>query len=90
MAPPPIPCQSLNPGDKTDDISPTKKNMIMSPSKTEAIDPICGMTVDTDTALHTERDGTMFYFCSEHCQEKFLSASVDAKPDKKSGDCCCD
>jgi P-type Cu+ transporter len=60
----------------------------MNTTKTEAKDPICGMTVDTATALHTERDGETFYFCSEHCREKFLSAPADAKPDDKSGGCC--
>ena len=37
-----------------------------------AIDPICGMTVDTTTALHAERDGKTFYFCSDHCRQDFL------------------
>ena len=60
----------------------------MNSSKTEAIDPICGMTVDTDTALHAERDGKTSYFCGEHCREKFLSTPADAKPEKKSGGCC--
>lgn len=60
----------------------------MNESKTEAIDPICNMTVDTATSLHTERDGETFYFCSEHCREKFLSTPADAKPDEKSGGCC--
>jgi P-type Cu+ transporter len=35
-------------------------------------DPICGMTVDEISALHAERDGQKFYFCSDHCQAKFL------------------
>lgn len=61
----------------------------MNTSKTEAIDPICGMTVDTDTALHAERDGKTSYFCSEHCRGKFLSTPADAKPDDKSDGCCC-
>lgn len=51
-------------------------------------DPICGMTVDEATALHAERDGKTFYFCSEHCRRKFLSTPADAKPEKKSGGCC--
>jgi Cu+-exporting ATPase len=39
-----------------------------------AIDPICGMTVDEQTARITaERDGEKFYFCSGHCREKFLA-----------------
>ena len=63
----------------------------MNPSNTkpEAIDPICGMTVDTITALQAERDGQMAYFCSEHCWQKFLSTPADAKPDEKSRGCCC-
>jgi P-type Cu+ transporter len=42
-------------------------------------DPICGMTVNETSALHAERDGRKFYFCSDHCQAKFL-----ATPDSKS------
>ncbi len=60
----------------------------MKESKSVTKDPICGMTVDERTALHTERDGKTFYFCSAHCQQKFLSTPVGAKPDKKSGSCC--
>ena len=56
---------------------------------TEAIDPICGMTVETATAVHAEREGKTFYFYSEHCREKFLSAPADSKPDDISGGCCC-
>jgi P-type Cu+ transporter len=41
-----------------------------------AKDPICGMTVKEAEALHAERDGQTFYFCSPHCREKFLSGSV--------------
>jgi len=39
-------------------------------------DPICGMTVDEKTALHAERDGETFHFCSESCRRKFLAQSV--------------
>ena len=60
----------------------------MQESKTEAKDPICGMTVDKATALHTERDAETFYFCCEQCRQKFLSAPADTKPEKKSGGCC--
>ena len=60
----------------------------MNTTKTEAIDPICGMTVDTATALHAERDGKTFYFCGDGCRQKFLSTPADSKPDDKSG-CCC-
>jgi len=60
----------------------------MNTTKTEAIDPICGMTVDTTAALHAERDGKTFYFCSEHCRQKLLSTPAGAKPEGKSGGCC--
>lgn len=51
-------------------------------------DPVCGMTVDETTALRTERDGRTFYFCSDHCLQKFLSKSAEAKVDDKNGGCC--
>ena len=38
-----------------------------------AIDPICHMEVDEATALHAEKDGKTYYFCCEHCRQKFLS-----------------
>ena len=46
-----------------------------------AKDPICGMTVDEATALHAERDGQIFYFCSEHCRQKFLAQAASENPD---------
>jgi len=39
-----------------------------------ARDPICGMTVDESSALHAERDGQHFYFCSDVCRRKLQSA----------------
>ena len=48
-----------------------------------ALDPICGMTVDEATALHADRDGEAFYFCSEHCRKEFLSTPVTAKHEEK-------
>jgi Cu+-exporting ATPase len=36
-----------------------------------AVDQICGMTVDESSPLRAERDGQMYYFCSEHCRKKF-------------------
>jgi Cu+-exporting ATPase len=61
----------------------------MKESKSVTKDPICGMIVDTATAPHAEHDGETSYFCSEHCRDKFLSASEYSKPDDNSGDCCC-
>ncbi len=61
----------------------------MNESKSVTNDQICGMTEDEAAALHAERDGETSNFCSEHCREKFLSTPADAKPDEKSGGCCC-
>jgi Cu+-exporting ATPase len=48
-----------------------------------AIDPVCGMDVDTERAEHTsEHKGTTYYFCSRGCKldfeedpERYLDAS---------------
>ncbi|MGH7454043.1 MAG: heavy metal-binding domain-containing protein, partial [bacterium] len=45
-----------------------------------AKDPICGMTVDKATSLRAERDGQTFYFCSEHCRQKFLAQPATVVP----------
>ena len=60
----------------------------MNDMKSETKDPICGMTVDEATALHAERDGKTFYFCSDLCRQKFLSTPAGSKPEDKSGSCC--
>ena len=60
----------------------------MKQSKSVTKDPICGMTVDEATAPHAERDGKTFYFCCDHCRQKFLSMPAGAKPGAKSGECC--
>jgi P-type Cu+ transporter len=52
--------------------------------KTTAIDPVCGMTVDTATAEYRSfHDGKAYYFCSAGCKvgfdkdpEKFIGASA--------------
>ncbi len=48
-----------------------------------AMDPVCGMEVDTESAQHTaEHKGTTYYFCSRGCKldfeedpERFLDES---------------
>lgn len=38
----------------------------------QAIDPVCGMTVDTETAEHkSEYQGTTYYFCAPGCKRAF-------------------
>ncbi len=41
--------------------------------KQEAIDPVCGMTVDAATAKHNyELEGAIYYFCCPHCRKRFV------------------
>jgi len=35
-------------------------------------DPVCGMEISPQDAIKLEKDGKTFYFCSEHCKNKFL------------------
>ncbi len=45
-------------------------------ARAEAIDPICGMTVDIATArYHTERGGETFYFCCAGCLKAFEASA---------------
>ncbi len=42
------------------------------PARHEAIDPVCGMTVDVaDARYRTVHEGQTFYFCSAGCLESF-------------------
>jgi Cu+-exporting ATPase len=41
---------------------------------TPAIDPVCGMTVDPESAAgHATHDGVTYYFCSAGCRGKFVA-----------------
>jgi len=42
-------------------------------------DPVCGMTVDKSKAVILEKDGQVYYFCSEHCKRQF-QAQAGAAP----------
>ena len=38
----------------------------------KAVDPVCGMEVDTATAKYTaEHGGKTYYFCAEACKRAF-------------------
>ncbi|WP_334061012.1 heavy metal translocating P-type ATPase [Limimaricola cinnabarinus] len=42
------------------------------PADRSATDPVCGMSVDVETAKHvSEHEGETYYFCSAKCREKF-------------------
>lgn len=48
------------------DGSPANKSV---PAK--AIDPVCGMDIETAGARTSAHDGKVYYFCSQNCREKF-------------------
>ncbi len=60
----------------------------MSLSEAVTKDPMCGMSVDPRTALHTDRDGQTFYFCSDHCRKEWLAMPAGAKSKEKPKGCC--
>jgi len=35
-------------------------------------DPVCGMEVEADKAIKSEKDGKVYFFCSKNCQDKFM------------------
>jgi P-type Cu+ transporter len=40
-------------------------------------DPVCGMTVDPESAAaHAEHEGRAYHFCSQGCQQKFVADPV--------------
>jgi xanthine dehydrogenase accessory factor len=48
---------------------------VATPSPTEAIDPVCGMTVELGSArLTSEYAGSIYYFCSAGCKRSFDQA----------------
>lgn len=57
--------------------------MIVEKSVTK--DPICGSSIDTTTALHTQRGGKTFYFCSDACRQDFMQRPVTMKANGKPG-----
>jgi xanthine dehydrogenase accessory factor len=49
-----------------------------APEITEAIDPVCGMTVDVSTARHkVDHEGTTYYFCAPGCARAFKKDPAD-------------
>jgi xanthine dehydrogenase accessory factor len=51
------------------------------PAPAQAVDPVCGMTVDVAAARWTtERDGQTWYFCSPGCLEAFLAERAARPP----------
>ena len=56
-------------------------DLTMIQSTTMEIDPVCKMKLEPDQAAYdSEYDGTLYYFCSANCKQKF-----DADPTKYIG-----
>jgi len=79
--------ESLQPKSSGGSLEEADKNTIVK-SKTPTLDPICNTVVDQRTALHVERDGKVFYFCSVHCRHVFLETIDGVKSESKSASCC--
>jgi uncharacterized membrane protein YraQ (UPF0718 family) len=47
-----------------------KAKVIVSPAQ-QALDPVCGMSVEVEKAAKTEYGGETYYFCCSHCQQAF-------------------
>lgn len=49
-----------------------------------AVDPVCGMTVETAKAKSSMHAGTAYFFCSSQCRDKFEQAPTSfLKADKQ-------
>ncbi len=47
------------------------KAKALVPPANLALDPVCGMNVETEKSPNTEYRGETYYFCCSHCQEAF-------------------
>ncbi len=57
-------------GAKSSDQRPAGSNLRwIAPD--QAVDPVCGMTVQTAGAKTAVHDGQVYYFCSPECRQKF-------------------
>jgi len=42
-----------------------------APQEQQAVDPVCGMSVEVGKAVTAEHSGETYYFCCSHCQQAF-------------------
>ena len=59
-------------GGKADDRSGDGNLRWVAPD--QAVDPVCGMTVQTAGAKSAIHNGQVYYFCSQDCRLKFEAA----------------
>jgi Cu+-exporting ATPase len=57
----------------------TSPDPTVNPSEETVVDPICGMTLQPARAVASlVHDGTRYYFCSEHCAQRFTESRASA------------
>ncbi len=67
----------------------------MKKQRKTTIDPVCGMTVDQNSAWSSSYQSELYFLCSESCQRKFESNPEDVLTDAahrkaaERGDSCC-
>lgn len=60
-------------GAKSSDDQASDSNVrLVAPDR--AVDPVCGMTVQTTGAKSAVHNGRVYYFCSQDCRQKFESS----------------
>ena len=47
------------------------EKFLSNATSTQVTDPVCGMSVDSSTAVNTTYKGTSYYFCCSKCEAKF-------------------
>jgi len=57
-------------------------------TKTQAVDPVCGMQVAEDGQHRHTHEGTEYLFCSGSCREKFIADPGQYLEASKGGGCC--
>lgn len=63
----------MNPQDQPHDVSHDDHSSANG-ATASAIDPVCHMSVDPETAQHIgEHGGTTYYFCAAGCKKAFLA-----------------
>jgi uncharacterized membrane protein YraQ (UPF0718 family) len=53
------------------------KAKVIVPPAQQALDPVCGMSVEVGKAAKAEHGGETYYFCCSHCQQAFESRPED-------------
>jgi len=50
---------------------------VFTPQEQQALDPVCGMSVEVGKAAKAEHGGETYYFCCSHCQQAFEDSPED-------------